>query len=150
MMCKGASVRDTTPGASSRPPAIAGVSSQELREQRHDIIDPEGQTHADLEHAGRLAAVGRHACNRGLQLLQIALDRVQEALAGFRQSELARAAVKQPDTEIPLQHGDVAAHRGRSERQPPRRCREAAGFRTSHEGFEIRERLHGQTFKQYL
>jgi len=73
-----------------------------------------------------LAAVGRDARNRGLQLLQIVSDRVQETLAGFRQSELACAAVKQPDTEIPLQHRNVAAHRGRGERQPPRGGRKPA------------------------
>jgi hypothetical protein len=57
---------------------------------------------AILAHAGRLAAVRRDARNRGLQLLQVTADRVQETLASLGQSELARAAVKQPYAEIPL------------------------------------------------
>src|SRR5207244_3538314 len=115
------------------------VSFQKLRQQRQDVIDSEGQAHADLEHAGRLTAIRRYNRDRGLQLLQIAPDRMQETLAGLGQSELACAAVKQPDAEIPLQHRDIAAHRRWGERQPPRRRRETSRFGASHEGFEVRE-----------
>ena len=55
------------------------------------------------------------ARDRSLQFLQIALDRVKESLAGFRQRQLPRAALKQPDAEIALQHRHVAADRGRGE-----------------------------------
>ncbi len=92
------------------------VSFQELRQQRHDVIDPEGQAHADLEHAGRLGAVRGDARNRRLQLLQMAPDPVQETLAGFGQGQLPSAAVEQPNTKVSLQDRDVSAHGGRSER----------------------------------
>ena len=71
----------------------------------------------------------RNARDRRLQLLQIVLDREQEALAGFGQRQLPGAALKQPDAEIALQHRDVAADRRRGERKPSRRGREAAWFR---------------------
>ena len=82
-----------------------------------------------------------------LQVLEIAPDREQEALAGFGQRQLARAALKQPDAEIALQHRDVAADRGRGERQPPRGGRKPAGFGAADKGFEVGERFHGATFK---
>ena len=113
MMCKGASVRDTTPGARSMP------------------------------HAGRLAAVRRDARNGRLQLLQIASDRVQKTLASFGQGQLPSAALKQPDAEVSLQHRDVAAHGGWGERQPPGRGGETPRFGASDEGFEVCERFHG-------
>src|SRR5207244_3938036 len=115
-----------------------------------NVIDSKGQAEADLEHAGRFAAVRRDARNRRLQLLQIVPDRVQETLAGFSQSELACAAVKQPDAEVSLQHRDIAAHGRRGERQPPRCRREAARFGASDEGFEVRESLHRPYFQVML
>jgi hypothetical protein len=45
MMCKGASVRDTTPGASSTPPAIAASSPSAMRSHPPTLEVPIG---ADL------------------------------------------------------------------------------------------------------
>ena len=81
---------------------------------------------------------------------RLSCDRVQEALAGFGQRQLPRAALKQPDAEIALQHRDVAADRRRGQRQPPRGGRKAAGFGAADEGFEVGERFHGAIFKQCL
>ena len=86
----------------------------------------------------------------GLQFLEIASDRVKEALAGFGQRQLPRAALKQADPEIALQHRDVAAHRGRRQRQPPRGGGKPAGFGASDEGFEVCERFHGSHFQAII
>ena len=53
--------------------------------------------------------VCRRACDGRLKAFEIAPDLKQKTLTGFRQCELARAALKQADSEIPLQHRDVPA-----------------------------------------
>ena len=136
-------IRSTCRLSNCQSGRTCGIAFQEFRQQRQDVFDAERQAHADLEHAGRLAAIRGNARDRRLQFVQIAADREQEALAGFGQRQLPGAALKQPDAEIALQHRDVAAHRGRGERQPPRGGRKAACFGASDEGFEVRERFHG-------
>jgi hypothetical protein len=71
----------------------------------------------------------------------------QEALARLGQRQLARRSLKQPDTEIALQHRHVTADRRRGQGKPSRRYREAIGFCTADEGFEVSQSLHGPFFK---
>ena len=147
---KPSAIRSTCRFSNCQSGRTSRIALQEVRQQRQDVFDAEGQAHADPEHAGRFAAVGGDARDRRLQVVEIAPDRVQEALAGFGQRELPRAALKQPDAEIALQHRDVAAHRRRGQRKPPRGGRKAAGFGAADEGFEVGERFHRSTFKQCL
>ena len=79
---------------------------------------------------------------------RLSADREQEALAGLGQRQLPGAALKQADSEVALQHRDVAADRGRGQRQPPRGGRKAAGFGAADEGLEVGERLHRLIFKE--
>ena len=114
------------------------------------MVDAEGQAHADLEHAGRLAAIARHTGDRCLQPVEIAADRFEEALAGFRQRQLARGTLEQPDTEIALEHRHVAADRRRRQRQPPRRGRETACLRAADKGLQVRKRFGHLIFNEHL
>ena len=165
MMCKGASVRVTKPGArldtatdrrvislcnqidlpALEPPVRAnvGIAREEGGQQGQDVVCAERQAHADLEHAGGLAAIGASVRDRRLQPLHMILHGEQEALAGLGQSQLPGRSLKQPDTEIALQHRHVAADRRRGQGKPSRCNREAAGFRAADEGFEVGQCLHG-------
>jgi hypothetical protein len=79
----------------------------------------ERHAHADLEHAGRFAAIRGDARNRSLQFIEIVLERMEEAFAGLCESELPSAALKQADAQITFQRRDIAAHRGRRQGEPP-------------------------------
>src|SRR5439155_1568916 len=88
--------------------SFTGISARsECRQQWKDVIRPEVETHAHLEHARRLAVIRRHARNRLLKSFQIVLDGDQEPLTRVRQRQLPRAPVKQPDAEIAFQRGHV-------------------------------------------
>jgi hypothetical protein len=67
------------------------------------VSDSKRQAHADLEHAGRLAPIRGDTRDRRLQLLKIAADPVQETFARFGQGQLARAAMKQPNSKVALE-----------------------------------------------
>ncbi len=135
-------MRSTLPALEVPVRTNAGIARKKIRQQRHDVIDAEGQTHADLEHPCGLAPVCRNARDCRLQFLYVGLDCVQETLTGLGEGQPASAALEQPDAQVSLQRRDIAAHGRRGQRQPPRRSRETTGLRAADERFEVCKRLH--------
>ncbi len=66
----------------------------------------------------------------------------QKALASLGQGQLAGRSLKEPNTEIALQHRHVTADRRRGQGEPSRGDREAAGFRAADKGFEVGQSFH--------
>ena len=98
----------------------ARIAREEFGQQRHDIVEAHTETHADLEHPRRSAAISRDIGDGRLHAFEIACDILQKLFARFGQRELARRAVKEPDAEIALQHRDIAADGRGSEAKPAR------------------------------
>jgi len=88
------------------------VLSEEVAEQGHDVLAPEGVAHADFQCAGSLSFRIRQIGDRALDGGQAAADFGQEARTGFGQAQAARTALKQADAQAGFEPGHVLAHSG--------------------------------------
>ncbi len=93
-----------------------------------------GWCHADLQRAGRRACDGK-AGDGGLDALQIAGNCEMEGVSSLGKRQLAGGAVKQPHTQVALQHRNVSADCRRSDGKPPCCLGKAAIGGAADEGF---------------
>ena len=92
----------------------------------------------------------RHACDCGLDAVEVVGDRHAERLACLGKRQTAGRAMEQPDAEVAFQHRNVAAYSCRRHRQLPCGFGEAAMGCATDEGFEVCERLHEDSLQRIV